>query len=95
MEFGDRALFVKSDDIRKARGKQSGKYNIMINGSPRRPPAAVRCLIINCLSGKYCYRDTHESITNSAEHDGPDGRSHSDVAAIEISKPTEPEPTFG
>jgi len=77
----DRALFVKSDDIRKARGKQSGKY---------RKPSAIGVLSIISIFYLTCsyFRDTHESSPNSSEFYGSDGRPYTHVVTDKISKST-------
>jgi len=79
VDFGDKALFVKSDDIRKARGKQSGKCD-------RRTVRIVNIFYLTCSH----FRNSHESGPNSSKSYGPDGRPHTHVVTDKISKSTEP-----
>lgn len=84
MEY-DRALFVKSDDIRKARGKQSVEY--------RKPSVATPLSVwhnnIAYLNIVNIFRVAHKSIANSSELHGPDGRPHTNVVTVEISESTD------
>lgn len=84
----DRALFVKSDDIRKARGKQSVESTESL-----RRPLLSHCIIISLTWIVNIFRITHKSIANSSQLYGSDGRSHTHVVTIEISESTES--TFG